>query len=73
MSDHRIFNKSSITDVTSGTGNVLLPETLKFTPRFLVGSVLLNLKFSMQCKMFVDKCLYFFFRHCIICPSNYVF
>ena len=43
-----------------------------YTPRFLVGLVLLNLLFSVQC--FVDRYLSFCtssFSHCIICTSHY--
>ena len=43
-----------------------------FFPRSLVGFVLLDLN-SVLCVCFVDRCLSFFFGHCVVCPSIYGF
>jgi hypothetical protein len=59
-----------MTGVTSGEGTAYPSGALEFTPRFLVGFVLLDLSFVC----FVDRCLSFCtfsFGHCVVCSSIY--
>ena len=53
---HEVYNKSYTTCTTSGAGTATLLEHLS-SPPVLVGFVLVDLHFSVQC--FVDHCLSF--------------
>ena len=69
---HEYSSRSTVTQRVSPVDQELQPfRIIRVHPRLLVGLLLLNLLFSVSC--FVDHCLsfcpFFFFGHCIFCPS----
>ena len=68
---HRVYNKSNMTDATSGTGTYYLSRAPELTPLpFFSGDLVVQfLVFCVVCCWSLSCCP-LGFSHCIVCPSS---
>jgi hypothetical protein len=74
MTYHRICNYNNATGVTSGGGNAYPSREPEFTPGFQWSSCYSIFSFMcMFCRSLFVLLSFFFFGHCVVCPSFYGF